>query len=291
MSDYYSILGVSKDTPQDALKAAYIKRLKQYHPDIYKGADATEKTQKINEAYQTLKDPQKRAAYDFDRRFATDDSSAYSAGGGASAAGTAGGGAGTAGGGFTSSVDSEVVAYAAGGFAARRQALQQQIDRILSDLRDHIIRQRSLGINSRLIRDDLERDFLSARDKLQLENAQYYQQLLHPLLQPATMALVGQLQASQQNFISRNMDAALPQLIAAAGSRGKGGGSFGRAGRFDSGNSIAFWWGFGLSLFFSWLPLLCVGLMLGFGRKTPGRWRFLFGCLLGAAISTLYLAR
>ena len=63
--DYYSILGVNKNASETELKKAYKKKAMQYHPD--KGGDAN-KFQQINEAYETLKDPQKKTNYD---RFGT----------------------------------------------------------------------------------------------------------------------------------------------------------------------------------------------------------------------------
>lgn len=59
--DYYDRLGVSKNASQDELKKAYKKASMQHHPD--RGGDE-EQFKKINEAYATLKDPQKRAEYD-----------------------------------------------------------------------------------------------------------------------------------------------------------------------------------------------------------------------------------
>ena len=59
--DYYSILGVSKNASPEQLKKAYKKQSMQHHPD--RGGDE-EKFKKINEAYSTLKDPQKRQQYD-----------------------------------------------------------------------------------------------------------------------------------------------------------------------------------------------------------------------------------
>lgn len=59
--DYYSILGVSRNASQKELKSAYRKLAMKHHPD--KGGDG-QKFAKINEAYDTLSDPQKRQAYD-----------------------------------------------------------------------------------------------------------------------------------------------------------------------------------------------------------------------------------
>lgn len=59
--DYYEILGVSKTASQDEIKRAYRKLAHEFHPD--KGGDAS-KFKEVNEAYQVLSDPQKRAQYD-----------------------------------------------------------------------------------------------------------------------------------------------------------------------------------------------------------------------------------
>lgn len=60
-SDYYDILGVSKTAPPDEIKKAYRKKALEHHPD--RGGDQDE-FKKINEAYQVLSDPQKRARFD-----------------------------------------------------------------------------------------------------------------------------------------------------------------------------------------------------------------------------------
>lgn len=62
--DYYEVLGVGKNASKDELKKAYRRLSKQYHPDINKEADATEKFKEIQEAYEVLSDDQKRARYD-----------------------------------------------------------------------------------------------------------------------------------------------------------------------------------------------------------------------------------
>lgn len=61
MSDYYSILGLTKTASQDEIKRAYRSLASKHHPD--KGGD-TARFQEIQEAYATLSDPQKRAEYD-----------------------------------------------------------------------------------------------------------------------------------------------------------------------------------------------------------------------------------
>ena len=66
-SDYYDILGVSKNASADELKKAYRKQALEWHPDRHQGADkeaAEKRFKEINEAYQILSDTQKRSAYD-----------------------------------------------------------------------------------------------------------------------------------------------------------------------------------------------------------------------------------
>ena len=62
--DYYATLGVDRNATQDQIKAAYRKLARKYHPDVSKEAGAEEKFKEVSEAYETLKDAEKRAAYD-----------------------------------------------------------------------------------------------------------------------------------------------------------------------------------------------------------------------------------
>jgi len=62
--DYYSIMGIDKDATQDELKRTYRKLARKYHPDVSKEPDAEQKFKELGEAYEVLKDPEKRAAYD-----------------------------------------------------------------------------------------------------------------------------------------------------------------------------------------------------------------------------------
>ena len=63
--DFYEVLGVGKSADEKELKSAYRKLAKQFHPDANPGDKTAEaKFKEISEAYEVLKDPQKKAAYD-----------------------------------------------------------------------------------------------------------------------------------------------------------------------------------------------------------------------------------
>src|SRR5687767_15900338 len=62
--DYYQTLGVEPGAGDAEIKTAYRRLARKYHPDVSKEAGAEEKFKAVNEAYEALRDPQKRAAYD-----------------------------------------------------------------------------------------------------------------------------------------------------------------------------------------------------------------------------------
>src|SRR4029077_2425259 len=64
MSDYYRILGVAREADEAELKKAYRKMAMQYHPDRNSEPDAEARFKEITEAYEVLRDPDKRAIYD-----------------------------------------------------------------------------------------------------------------------------------------------------------------------------------------------------------------------------------
>ncbi len=63
-TDYYAALGVERGASADEIKKAYRRLAQKYHPDVSKEPGAETKFKEVAEAYQTLKDPEKRAAYD-----------------------------------------------------------------------------------------------------------------------------------------------------------------------------------------------------------------------------------
>jgi curved DNA-binding protein len=62
--DYYEILGIPRDADEEQIKKAYRKLARQHHPDVNKDSGAEARFKEVGEAYATLKDPEKRAAYD-----------------------------------------------------------------------------------------------------------------------------------------------------------------------------------------------------------------------------------
>ena len=67
--DYYDVLGVKRDADEKAIKKAYRELARKFHPDLNKDASSEDRFKAINEAYQVLSDPEKRAKYD---RFGSD---------------------------------------------------------------------------------------------------------------------------------------------------------------------------------------------------------------------------
>ena len=62
--DYYEVLGVARGADAEVVKRAYRKLARKYHPDVSKEKNAESKFKEVQEAYEVLRDPEKRAAYD-----------------------------------------------------------------------------------------------------------------------------------------------------------------------------------------------------------------------------------
>ena len=90
--DYYELLGLAKGADPSAIKKAYRKLAKKYHPDTNPGdKEAEKKFKEITEAYNILSDPEKKKLYDQFGHAAFDQSGAAGGAGGRSAAAAAGG--------------------------------------------------------------------------------------------------------------------------------------------------------------------------------------------------------
>jgi curved DNA-binding protein len=71
--DYYQILGVAADADKKTIKTAYRQLARKYHPDVSDHSDAEEKFKEVSEAYQVLKDSEKRAEYDTLKQYGSRD--------------------------------------------------------------------------------------------------------------------------------------------------------------------------------------------------------------------------
>ena len=137
--DYYKILGVDKNIPQKDVKKAYLKRAKQFHPDLHPDdPKAKAKFQALNEAYDVISDPEKRRKYDQygeQWRQADQMSGGYGAGGGSPFEGFDFSSFGKGGGGFSSFFDS-LFGGGASGFSnfSRQQGPQESQASVTIDM-------------------------------------------------------------------------------------------------------------------------------------------------------------
>ena len=120
--DYYKILGVEPTADEKAIKAAYRKLARKYHPDVSKERDAEDKFKEANEAYEVLGDAQKRAEFDEIRKYGGQHGRPFQAPPGWQSRGGAGGaGAGFEGGDFSDFFSSIFGARGGSPFGGARQ--------------------------------------------------------------------------------------------------------------------------------------------------------------------------